>query len=198
MSAPPAPPTSALRRGLDLLYRGSGALGALFLVAICVVVLLQVGANVVDKLAEWLTGAPIGLVVPSYAEFAGFFLAASSFLALAYTLRHGGHVRVSLLVRRLAGGPRRAVELWCTGVAALLTGYFAYFAIRLAIEAWRFGDLSPGLVAVPIWIPQSSLALGLIILTVALVDEFETVRRGGEAAYMAAERQLEAQWEHGE
>ena len=198
MSAPPAPPTSALRRGLDLLYRGSGALGALFLVAICVVVLLQVGANVVDKFAEWVTGAPIGLVVPSYAEFAGFFLAASSFLALAYTLRHGDHVRVSLLVRRLAGGPRRAVELWCTGVAALLSGYFAYFAIRLAIEAWRFGDLSPGLVAVPIWIPQSSLALGLIILTVALVDEFETVRRGGEAAYMAAERQLEAQWEHGE
>jgi TRAP-type C4-dicarboxylate transport system permease small subunit len=105
---------------------------------------------------------------------------------------------VSLLVRRLAGEPRRAVELWCCGIAALLSGYFAYFAIRLAIEAWRFGDLSPGLVAVPIWIPQSSLALGLIILTVALVDEFETVRRGGEAAYMAAERQLEAQWEHGE
>jgi len=198
VSAPPAPPSSALRRALDLLYCGSGALAALFLVAICAVVLLQVGANVVDKFAEWVTGAPIGLVVPSYAEFAGFFLAASSFLALAYTLRHGDHVRVSLLVRRLAGGPRRAVELWCTGVAALLSGYFAYFAIRLAIEAWRFGDLSPGLVAVPIWIPQSSLALGLIILTVALVDEFETVRRGGEAAYMAAERQLEAQWEHGE
>jgi TRAP-type C4-dicarboxylate transport system permease small subunit len=198
VTAPPAPPTSVLRRALDGLYRGSGALAALFLVAICVIVLLQVGANVVDKVAEWTTGAPIGLVVPSYAEFAGFFLAASSFLALAYTLRHGGHVRVSLFVRRFAGGPRRAVELWCTGIAALLSGYFAYFAIRLVIDSWRFDDLSPGLVPVPIWIPQSSLALGLVILTVALVDEFETVRRFGEAAYMAAERKLEAQMEHGE
>ena len=196
MSAPPTPPAAALRRALDLLYRGSGALAALFLVAICAVVLLQVGANIVDKLAEWATGAPIGLVVPSYAEFAGFFLAASSFLALAYTLRHGGHVRVSLLVRRLAGEPRRAAELWCCGIAALLSGYFAYFAIRLVIESWRFGDLSPGLVAVPIWIPQCSLALGLVVLTVALIDEFATVRRGGEAAYMAAERALEAQLEH--
>ena len=94
----PAPPP-VLRRALDALYRLSGALAALFLVAICAIVLLQVGANCIDKIAEWTTGAPIGLVVPSYAEFAGFFLAASSFLALAWTLRHGGHIRVSLFVR---------------------------------------------------------------------------------------------------
>jgi TRAP-type C4-dicarboxylate transport system permease small subunit len=193
-----APARSALRRALDALYRGSGALAALFLVAICVVVLLQVGANAIDKIAEWVTGAPIGLVVPSYSEFAGFFLAASSFLALAYTLRHGGHVRVSLLVRRATGTPRRALELWCTGAAAVLCGYFAYFTVRLMIESWRFDDLSPGLIPVPLWIPQASVALGLIVLTVALADEFAVVLRGGEAAYMAAERQLEAQMEHGE
>jgi TRAP-type C4-dicarboxylate transport system permease small subunit len=198
VTASPAPPTPFPRRALDALYRVSGALAAFFLVAICAIVLLQVGANVVDKIAEWTTGAPIGLVVPSYAEFAGFFLAASSFLALAYTLRHGGHVRVSLFVRRSSGRPRRALELWCTGVAALLAGYFAYFAIRLVIESWRFDDLSTGLVPVPIWIPQSSLALGLVILTVALLDEFATLWRGGEPAYLEAERKLEAQLEHGE
>jgi TRAP-type C4-dicarboxylate transport system permease small subunit len=189
---------SRLRRALDALYRGSGALAALCLLAICVVVLLQVGANAIDRIAEWTTGAPVGLVVPSYAEFAGFFLAASSFLALAYTLRHGGHVRVSLLVRRFTGATRRAFELWCSGFAALLCGYFAYFTVRLMIESWRFGDLSPGLIPVPLWIPQTSIALGLIVLAVALVDEFVTVLRGGEAAYVAAERQLEAQMEHGE
>lgn len=197
MSEAPAPPP-VLRRALDGLYRLSGALAAIFLAAICGVVLLQVGANCVDKLAEWTTGAPIGLVVPSYAEFAGFFLAASSFLALAYTLRHGGHVRVSLFVRRLSGAPRRGVELWCTGFATLLSGYFSYFTIRLVIDSWRFDDLSPGLVPIPIWIPQSSVALGLVILTIALADEFATVWRGAEAAYMRAERLLEAQLEHGE
>ena len=196
MSEAPAPPP-VRRRALDALYRGSGALAALFLVAICAIVLLQVGANVIDKIAEWTTGAPIGLVVPSYAEFAGFFLAASSFLALAYTLRHGGHVRVSLFVRRLTGAPRRGLELWCTGFAALLSGYFAYFAIRLVINSWRFDDLTPGLVPIPIWIPQTSLAIGLVILTIALLDEFDTVRRGGEAAYMRAERELEAEVERG-
>ncbi|MGE5148269.1 MAG: TRAP transporter small permease [Candidatus Eiseniibacteriota bacterium] len=197
MSETPAPPP-VLRRALDALYRLSGALAALFLVAICAIVLLQVGANAVDKIAQWTTGAPIGLVVPSYAEFAGFFLAASSFLALAYTLRHGGHVRVSLFVWRLGSTARRALELWCTGFGALLSGYFSYFAIRLVIDSWRFDDLSPGLVPIPIWIPQTSLALGLVILTIALADEFETIRRGGEAAYMRAEQALEAQLEHGE
>ena len=79
----------------------------------------------------------------------------------------------------------------------MLSGYFAYFAIRLVIDSWRFDDLSPGLVPIPIWIPQTSLALGLVILTIALLDEFDTVRRGGEAAYMRAERELEAEVERG-
>ena len=79
-----------MRRLLDLIYRASGAVAALFLVAICVVVLLQVGANLIDALIKLFGGEPLGLVIPSYAEFAGFFLAGSSFFALAYTLRSAG------------------------------------------------------------------------------------------------------------
>lgn len=175
-----------MRRLLDSLYRLSGALAAAFLAAICAVVLLQVGANLVDAVVGWVAGRPIGLVVPSYAEFAGFFLAASSFLALAYTLRAGGHIRVSLLIQHLAPARRRWVELWCTGVAAVLCGYFAFHSIRLVLESVQYGDVSPGMVAVPLWLPQSGVAIGLVILAIALTDEFVAVLRGARPAYLAA------------
>ena len=64
-------------------------LAATFIAAICLLVFAQVLLNLVDRIAKMTTGAAIGLAIPSYADFTGFFLAASSFLALAYTLREG-------------------------------------------------------------------------------------------------------------
>ncbi|MDJ0951370.1 MAG: TRAP transporter small permease [Alphaproteobacteria bacterium] len=179
-----------MRRVLDFIYQASGALAAFFLVAICAIVLLQVGANLVDFIVKAVTGEPIGLVIPSYAEFAGFFLAASSFLALAYTLRHGGHIRVNLIIQHIGGRRRRGIELWCVAAAALMSGYFAFYAVNLTLESLEFGDLSFGMVPVPLWIPQSSLALGAIIVTIALVDEFVCVLRGAEPSYEAAAQAL--------
>lgn len=173
-----------MRKILDHLYRGSGVVAAVFLAAICVVVLLQVGANVIDALASWLLGHSFGLVVPSYAEFAGFFLAGTSFLALAYTLRCGAHIRVSMIIQTLSTAQRRFVEIWCAGLGAVLSAYFAVYTVGLVVESIEFGDVSPGMVALPLWIPQVPMAIGLIVLTVALVDEFFEALAGREPSYV--------------
>ncbi|MDX1513864.1 MAG: TRAP transporter small permease [Gammaproteobacteria bacterium] len=172
-----------MRRFLDRLYLASGALAALFIVAICVVVLLQVGANLIDVAAKLITGEPVGIVIPSYAEFAGFFLAAASFLALAHTLRRGDHIRVSLLITHVRGTPRRVMELVCIGVALAVSAYFAWFMFDLVLESFEYGDLSTGMVPVKLWVPQLSLALGLVVLAIALADEFVCVLRGGDPSY---------------
>lgn len=172
-----------MRRLLDGLYRLSGALAAGFLAAIAVIVLAQVGANIIDALAAWVTGQPIGLVIPSYANFAGFFLAASSFFALAYTLRRGGHIRVTLVIQHLGPRARHVVEAWCAGAAALVAGYFAWYMCALVAESWRFGDMSTGILPVPLWIPQAAVAAGLVVLTIALVDEVVGIVRGDTPTY---------------
>lgn len=172
-----------MRAFLDWVYRASGALAAFFLVAICLVVLLQVGANLIDALIKAFGGEPYGLVIPSYAEFAGFFLAAASFFALAYTLRHGAHIRVELLLHRFGPRARRGIEVWCMAVGAFVSGYFAWYSFDLVLESVKFGDVSPGIVPIALWIPQSAMALGLAILAVAFVDELVTLSRGGEASY---------------
>ena len=176
-----------MRRGLNLLYMASGALGALFLLAICTIVLLQVGANLIDAILKVVTGAPIGLIIPSYAEIAGFFLVGATFFSLAYTLRMGGHIRVSLFIQHLEGAKRQGFEIWCLFAAGLLSAYFTYFTFALIADSIEFWDVSPGLIPVPLWIPQMPMALGLLVFTIALFDEFVSVLRGREPVYRDAE-----------
>lgn len=172
-----------MRAFLDGLYRLSGGLAAASLCAIAGVVLAQVGANVLDVLASVFLGGPIGLVVPSYAEFAGFFLASATFFGLAYTLRHGAHIRVTLVIQRLGPTVRQVFEVWCILAALGVSGLFTWFTVQLVAESHRFGDMSTGMVSIPIWIPQLTLALGGTMLCIALLDELVRVLRGATPVY---------------
>jgi len=176
-----------MRTALDRLYAASGALGAAFIVAICLIVLAQVGCNAIDAVIQLFGGEAIGLVIPSYAEFAGFFLAAASFLALAYTLRAGAHIRVLLVLQRLPAGVQRAAELWCVSAALSVSAYFTWYAWKLVAESFAYNDMSPGIVPVALWIPQAAMALGLSVLAIALLDELLSLLRGRPARYAQSE-----------
>ncbi len=159
-----------MRAFLNGLYVASGLLAALFLAAICIAVMTQVVGRVF--------GAPLDAT-----ELSGFFMAAATFLGLAYTFREGGHIRIGLLVTRMSGRPRQAIELWSCLVGASLSGYAATHAVFFALESYEFNDISPGLLAIPFWIPQSGMAIGLIILTIALLDAAWDVAHGRQAGY---------------
>ncbi|RED49712.1 TRAP-type C4-dicarboxylate transport system permease small subunit [Aestuariispira insulae] len=172
-----------MRSILDMIYKASEYLAAAFLLAIGVMVLAQVGCNIANSLVGWMTGVNGEYAIPSYAEFAGFFLAASSFLALAGTFRAGVHIRVSLVIQNFAGTKRRIVELWCVGLAILMVGFFGWHMLQLVLESLEYMDMSPGLIPVPLWIPQSALALGLLVFLMALLDAFAAVLGGEERAH---------------
>lgn len=155
-----------MRRALDALYTGCGALAALFLVAIAVLVL----TSIVTRL--------LGMSIPGLASYAGYCMAASSFLALAYTFKKGGHIRVSILLQHLEGTKRRLAELWCLGVGFLLTAWFAWYSVKTVRVSLQINDISPGPDATPLWIPQIAMALGTTVLAVALLDRLIEVARG--------------------
>ena len=170
-----------MRSALDRLYRTSEVLAALFLVAVWAIVMLQVGCNLLDLVADWTLGAPIGLVVPSYAELAGYFLAATTFFALASTWRAGGHVRVNLVLQTAPVAVARWIELWCIAAAAVIAAYFANHASGLCWQSFVHGDVSFGLVPVPLWVPQFAMSLGLTVLVVALLDRAAGLIRDHDA-----------------
>ncbi len=152
---------------LDRLYVVTGALAALFLVAIAVLVLLSIGSRLA------------GTYIAGLSEYAGYCMAASSFLALAYTFRHGGHVRVQLLLQRAGGRWRRALELWCLAIAMALAGFLAWYTIKTVIVSIELGDVSEGADATPLWLPQLGMATGAAVLALAVADRLLNVLRGG-------------------
>lgn len=168
-------PPSPMRKFLDVLYLGAGILAGACIALIALVILAQI-------VARWF-----GVVVPSTEDFSGFLLAGASFLALAYTFRAGGHIRVSLLIHRLPGAVRRGCELFALAAITLVVGWFAWNATLLVAESWRFGELTQGYVAVPIWIPQAPMAIGLVLFFVALVDALADLLRGGTPGYLRHE-----------
>ena len=172
-----------MRRILDRLYTWSGYIGAGFIAAICVVVFAQVVLNAIDRVTKILTGSAIGLTIPSYSDFTGFFLTAASFFALAYALREGAHIRVTLVIQHTTGKLRQTIEFFCVLLALSVAAYFCWYTALLVFESYSYNDLSSGIIAVPIWIPQSSMVLGLAILSIALLDDLITVLRGGHPSY---------------
>ncbi len=183
-----------MRKPLDALYRLSLLAAATSLVLILVIVLVQVAFNLLDRLLPLFGTTPIGLLVPSYAEICGYLLAAASFLALAGSFRAAAHIRVTLFLARMPPRLRGLADGTALALALAATCYFAFFLGRLTWQSMRFGDLSPGLVPIPLWLPQSVMALGLGVLVIALADELWAALSGRQPAYRLAEaaNELEA------
>lgn len=160
---------------MRLLYAAGAVLAAVFMVLIAAITLLQV------------LGRMLGLAVPDAGEIAGYAMAASIFLALAHTFHSGGHIRVSLLLTHVGPRLRRALEYWCLALLALVGGLFGVFSIKLVIDSYAFGDVSTGMMSVPLWIPQISMALGAVLLEIAVIEEFVHVVRGNKPRYERAE-----------
>jgi len=160
-----------MRRFLDGLYQTSGVFAAVALAAIAVLVLSQT------------LGRLLGVLVPSANELAGYCVAASAFLGLAPTLNDGGHIRVRLVADHVPPAVGWWLEAFCLAVGTGLAIFAAWYAVDLVVGSYRYGDVSPGLLAIPLWIPQTAMAAGLVIFAVSLIDNLLTLLRGGSPAY---------------
>jgi TRAP-type C4-dicarboxylate transport system permease small subunit len=159
---------------LDTIYRTSGALACASVVGILLAIVLQMLSR--------YTGFTFDAT-----EISGFLLAAATFLGLGYTFTAGAHIRVSALIRFAQGSAKRGIELANTALAAAAMIYFAVYAAGMVMDSYSFGDRSPGLMAVPFWIAQVPMTLGLVVLAIGLVDEFIAVLRGKEPNFRDVE-----------
>jgi TRAP-type C4-dicarboxylate transport system permease small subunit len=158
---------------LDPLYRLTAFLAVAALVAIAGIIL----ADVILR--------QFGGQIRSSDDFAGFALVATGMLGLAPTYRRGDHIRVGLLIDRLAGGSRRAVELACLAFGVAAIGWASWWTGRFAWDSWRFHEVSQGLVPVPLWIPQFFMFFGLFVLLVAMAEDLLRVLMNRSPSYMA-------------
>ncbi len=131
--------------------------------AAATLVLMAQLAMILDRL--------LGLGFLGGEAYAGYFLAASAFLALPDAFQRGDHIRVTLFLERFPARARFALELLCLACGCVVIGYFAWHAGSMAWMSFVFNDASMNFDATPLWIPQSFMALGVLVLFVAMVEE---------------------------
>jgi TRAP-type C4-dicarboxylate transport system permease small subunit len=160
-----------LRAFLDRLYLFSGYLAGLFLVAIFILMMLL------------SAGRPLGLNVPAGDELVSWCMAATAFLGLAHTFKSGEMIRVGLLIDGLEGRARHVLEIVALVIGVGFVGFFAWHAVWMTYDSWRFNDMAQGVLAIPLWIPQLGYSGGLVILLTAFADELVHVLRGFAPRY---------------
>src|SRR5262245_42464720 len=98
-----------MRRFLNFLYDAAAWLAALAMIGVLAMVL----ASIVSR--------QLGINFQGTDAYAGYSMAAAGFLALAHTLKHNEHIRVTLLLGRLKGRALHWLEMWALSAAVLLS-----------------------------------------------------------------------------
>jgi TRAP-type C4-dicarboxylate transport system permease small subunit len=152
-----------MRRFLDQLYRVSGGLAAVFTVGVLVAVVLSIATR------------QLGIHIRGLDAYAGYSMAAAGFLALAHTFKSGEHIRVSLLLTTLSPVNSRRLDIFALLIACVITATLAWFSFSLVLDSHAYNDISTGEDATPLWIPQTTMAIGALVFFIAVLDE--TIRR---------------------
>lgn len=159
-----------MRKWLDRLYQASAVLAGLSMVGVLVMVSLTIASRF------------FGFSAAGSDAYAGYATAGAGFLALAATLKKGEHIRVTLLLGTLKGGAHKALELLALAIATLLSGFLAFYSARLVWQSWEINDISVGIDATPMWIPQIPMALGTLVFFIAFADELVLELQGKRVA----------------
>jgi TRAP-type C4-dicarboxylate transport system permease small subunit len=122
--------------------------------------------------------------------YAGYAIAATLFLALPSTLKHGDHIRVTLVMQRLPVRAKNVLEYWCLLAASALSVCLAWFACRLVWVSYVTHDVSPSADISPLWIPQLAMALGCIGFAVAFLHALWLQFVGGQFFDLPVEGEL--------
>ena len=160
------PPLRALLDGIDTLSRLDGWLGAACLVTLTALMLAEVAVRALSDVFPWVPAD-----IPVAWEYSSYLMAACFTFGAAMTLRAGGHIRVTLVLARVAPLVRRRME---TVLAALGTFFCGFLAWSMAYFTWRSFDagqtsISSGTL---VWIPQAFVTFGIVLLTVQFAARF--------------------------
>lgn len=160
-----------MRRILDGLYLAAGYAAGLFLVVIFALMMIM------------SVGRSFGINIPSGDDFAAWSMAAMAFLGLAHTFKRGEMIRVGLLLEKVPRPARWVFEIIALSVTLAFIGFFTWHAFSFVRFSWLMHEMSNGVVAVPMWIPQLSFLAGIALLAIAVLDELVHVLRGNYPSF---------------
>src|SRR5258707_7116983 len=107
-------------------------------------------------------------------EVGGYLLVALTFLSMSVAESHGGFHRVELVQMRLRPSVRVVSQIVFDLMALAASVLVSWQLIRLALNSWRAEDVAPTPLGTPLWLPQVSMGLGMVLLCLALLRTIAT------------------------
>jgi TRAP-type C4-dicarboxylate transport system permease small subunit len=104
-------------------------------------------------------------------EYTGYMVIIATFLALAYTLKKGSHVKVEVVVNRLPAKVRSYFDIATTILSLAITGVLLKYALALALSSFKHHSFSQTVMLTPLWIPQILVAVGLFFFGLELARQ---------------------------
>lgn len=144
--------------GYGRLLRLCGVIAALSTFVTMVLVVANIGGRYL--LNHPLTGA---------LEFTEALLVLIIFLSLALTQYDGGHIRVTLLTRRLPKRWAHASDIFCMLAGAAFFGWCAYAAWHFAYQSWSVDEYEWGTIAFPLYPIKFVVFAGILMLAIQFV-----------------------------
>jgi TRAP-type C4-dicarboxylate transport system permease small subunit len=145
-------------RLIDTVSRYAGYAAALMICGIAALVLTEIVCRNVFNIS--LTFAW---------DFSAYMMAGAIFCGAAYTLRTGGHVRVSLLTHNVPPIMARGIDFLATVFGLAITGFAAYALILFAWQSFNTGRTSSTIDATPLVYPQGVIAFGITLLALQML-----------------------------
>jgi TRAP-type C4-dicarboxylate transport system permease small subunit len=111
-------------------------------------------------------------------EIGGYLLVALTFLSMAVAEAHGAFHRVEIVQSRLAFPVRMASQILFDLISLVASALVTWQLIRLTLNSWRADDVAPTPLQTPLWLPQGTMAVGMVLLCFALMRTiFAKVKR---------------------
>lgn len=148
---------TAYGRIVNRLANGAAVLAGVAVAIILILVCLEVALR------------PFKISLQIVDEVCGYLNAAAVFLALAYTLRDGGFIRVELIYDRLKGGIKQAVRCMIVLVGLVYVAVLLYYTVIHVHYLYQRDVRAVSVIETPEWIPQTVAIVGLFVLLLQLV-----------------------------
>lgn len=152
------PNVAAAKRSLTPLGWACMALSALSILVMVTITSIEV-----------FTRATLGLSFQLSNELGGYLLVALTFFSFAVCQERDSFIQVDLFQARFSPEVRNVLRVVfgvvMIGFCLILEWYF----IRMLMRSYASGSVSATLLRIPVWIPQSSMVLGMGAFILALI-----------------------------
>ena len=137
----------------------SGFIAAILTVATFILVLIEVAARAIFNVSTLIAD-----------EYTTYFFVGLTYLGLSYILRRDGHIRVKILFSKLSKKKQTVLDLLCCIIAVFLLIFFSIYSFLFFIESYKSKMTAPTPIETPLFLPQSVIFIGLILLLLQFVS----------------------------